>query len=38
MNTKYTFENLNEWSSCDLIWLVLEMQNELRYQKELKNK
>ena len=38
MNTKYTFENLNEWSSGDLIWLVLEMQNELRYQKELKNK
>ena len=38
MNTKYTFENLNEWSSSDLIWLVLEMQNELRYQEELKNK
>ena len=32
-----TFENLNEWSSGDLIWLVLEMQNELRYQEELKN-
>lgn len=30
MNTKYTFENLNEWSSGDLIWLVLEMQEELK--------
>jgi len=30
MNTKYTFENLNEWSSSDLIWLVLEMQEELK--------
>jgi hypothetical protein len=30
MKTEYTFENLNEWSSGDLIWLVLEMQEELK--------
>jgi hypothetical protein len=24
------FESLNEWSSGDLIWLVLEMQEELK--------
>ena len=30
MNKEYTFESLNEWSSGDLIWLVLEMQEELK--------
>ena len=30
MKTEYTFESLNEWSNCDLIWLVLEMQEELK--------
>jgi hypothetical protein len=30
MKTKYTFESLNEWSNGDLIWLVLEMQEELK--------
>ena len=30
MKTEYTFESLNEWSSGDLIWLVLEMQEELK--------
>ena len=30
MNKDYTFENLNEWSNGDLIWLVLEMQEELK--------
>ena len=30
MNKEYTFEGLNEWSSGDLIWLVLEMQEELK--------
>jgi len=27
---EYTFESLNEWNSGDLIWLVLEMQEELK--------
>jgi len=30
MNKEYTFESLNEWNSGDLIWLVLEMQEELK--------
>ena len=30
MKTEYTFESLNEWSNSDLIWLVLEMQEELK--------
>ena len=33
MKTEYTFESLNEWSSGDLIWLVLEMQEELKNNK-----
>ena len=30
MNKEYTFESLNEWSNGDLVWLVLEMQEELK--------
>ena len=30
MSTEYTYESLNEWNSGDLIWLVLEMQEELK--------
>jgi len=30
MNTEYTFESLNEWSNSDLVWLVLEMQEQLK--------
>ena len=33
METEYTFESLNEWSNGDLIWLVLEMQEELKNNK-----
>ena len=29
MNAEYTFEGLKEWSKGDLVWLVLEMQEEL---------
>lgn len=30
MTTEYTFENLNEWNKGDLIWLVLEMQEQIK--------
>ena len=30
MNKEHTFESLSEWSNGDLIWLVLEMQEELK--------
>ena len=30
MNQEYTFESLNEWSNGDLVWLVLEIQEELK--------
>jgi len=33
MNKEYTFESLNEWSNGDLVWLVLEMQEELKNKK-----
>tara|TARA_A200000159_G_scaffold143352_1_gene147483 strand:- start:362 stop:472 length:111 start_codon:yes stop_codon:yes gene_type:complete len=28
MKEEYTYERLQEWSKSDLIWLVLEMQQE----------
>jgi len=30
MKTEYTFESLNEWGKGDLVWLVLEMQEQLK--------
>lgn len=30
MNLDYNYESLNEWSKGDLIWLVLELQEELK--------
>ena len=30
MNLDYNYERLEEWSKGDLIWLVLEMQEELK--------
>lgn len=30
MTTEYTLESLNEWNKGDLIWLVLEMQEQIK--------
>lgn len=30
MNLDYSFERLSEWDKGDLIWLVLELQEELK--------
>ena len=30
MTTEYTSESLNEWNKGDLIWLVLEMQEQIK--------
>lgn len=30
MNLDYNFERLSEWEKGDLIWLVLELQEELK--------
>lgn len=30
MELDYDYERLSEWSKGDLIWLVLEMQEELK--------
>ena len=38
MNESYTFLSLNEWSKNDLIWLVLEMQenyNDVIFKEKL---
>lgn len=29
MESKYNYEMLSEWGKGDLIWLILEMQEEL---------